>query len=69
MTTKAQTFASGLLTRAYRSLDIAASATTASAIYTSSFLAASQATAAIISTKISPEQAARMRRPNTLWEA
>lgn len=62
------TFANGVLGRAYKSLDIAASAKTPSAIYMNAFLAASQGAAAIISAKISPERAAKMHRPNTLWE-
>lgn len=63
------TFANGMLDRAYRSLDRAASCPNENGIYVSAFLAASQAAAAIVSTRISPEQASRMRRPKTLWEA
>ena len=62
-------FADGLLERAYRSLDKAASAKTPNAIYVAAFLAASNAAAAIVSAKITPDQARNMTRPGSLWAA
>lgn len=62
-------FADGMLDRAYRSLDTAASAKTPNTIYVAAFLAASHAAAAVISSKISPEEAGKMRRPGSLWAA
>lgn len=63
------TFAEGMLERAYRSLDEAASAKMPSAIYVAAYQAAGEATVAIVSARIADGQRQKMKRPNTLWDA
>jgi hypothetical protein len=62
------TFTDTLITRASRDLDKAASAGTPNAIYIAAHLAAVRAAGAVISARLSPEQASRMRRPDSIWE-
>jgi hypothetical protein len=56
-----------LLARAFRQLDRAASAKARNTIYALSHLAAMHAAGAFVSSRITPEQAGRMSRPDNLW--
>lgn len=65
----AATFADGLIDRAYKTLDRAASAKTPNGIFVSAFTAATQAAAAIITARISDDERSQMTRPESLWAA
>lgn len=62
------TFSETLIGRAVRDLDHAAHAKSHNATYTLAHLAAVRAAAAVISAKISPEQANRQHRPDSIWD-
>lgn len=61
------TFTDTLISRAFQDLEKADSADTSIARYVAAHLAAVRAAGAVISARISPEQA-RMRRLSSIWE-
>lgn len=63
------TFADGLMDRAYKTLDQAASAKTPNATFTKAFLAATHAAAAVITARISEDERSQMAKPESLWVA
>jgi hypothetical protein len=65
------TFTDTLITRACSDLEKAASAGSPNAMYIAAHLAAVRAVraaGAVISTRLSPERASTMRRPDNIWE-
>jgi hypothetical protein len=61
------TFTDTLISRAFHDLEKADSADTSIARYIAAHLAAVRAAGAVISARLSPEQA-RMRRPSSMWD-